>query len=156
MSGPAGVLASIWKGAYDSMIYIPRRRLFIPTPYLSPTSAVTQAGGRTNGRIGLPHQQQCLSSPSPSAASHSLVRYHGYRVPGDKLWDSLQAGRMVDKDPFLAALTSAVDHLRNVVGLVHNDIHPGNIMVNPSGEPTLIDLGAAYPEGEGMTEGIPY
>ncbi|KAK3338615.1 kinase-like domain-containing protein [Lasiosphaeria hispida] len=99
----------------------------------------------------------------------NLVRYHGCRVrhgritgallgrvPGDELWIYLQAGKTVDKDPFLAALASAVDHLHNVIGLVHNDIHPGNIMVSPDGVPTLVDMGAAYPDGEEMTQAIAF
>jgi len=98
----------------------------------------------------------------------NLVRYHGCRVrkgritgallgrvPGKDLWTHLQAGKTVDKEPFLAALASAVDHLHNVVGLVHNDIHPGNIMVSPDGVPTLIDLGSAYPDGEQMSLEVP-
>jgi serine/threonine protein kinase len=99
----------------------------------------------------------------------NLVRYHGCRVrsgritgallgrvPGGGLYEYLLLGKKVDKDHFVTALASAVDHLHDVVGLVHNDIHPGNILVSPDGEPTLIDLGAAYPEGEEMSIRTPY
>jgi hypothetical protein len=98
----------------------------------------------------------------------NLVRYHGCRVrkgrvtaallgrvPGNNLWDHLQDGKTVDKEPFLAALASAVDYLHNVVGLVHNDLHPGNIMVSPDGVPTLIDMGAALPVGDEMHVMVP-
>ncbi|KAK0745717.1 kinase-like domain-containing protein [Schizothecium vesticola] len=99
----------------------------------------------------------------------NLVRYHGCRVrkgritgallgrvPGKDLWRHLQAGKTVDKEPFLAALASAVGHPHNVVGLVHNDIHAGNIMVSPDGVPTLIDLGSAFPDGEQMDLEVPF
>ncbi|KAK4234816.1 hypothetical protein C8A03DRAFT_37371 [Achaetomium macrosporum] len=115
------------------------------------------------------HETKQLERLARHPPHPTLVRYHGCRVrngritgavlgrvPGNNLRDYLQAGKTVDKDPFLAALASAVDHLHNVVGLVTNDIHPGNIMVSPDGEPILIDLGAAYPDREEMTEGIPF
>ncbi|KAK0732128.1 hypothetical protein B0H67DRAFT_655404 [Lasiosphaeris hirsuta] len=87
-----------------------------------------------------------------------LVRYHGYRVRKWRITDALlgRAGKKVDKDRFIAALASALDHLHKVVGLVHNNIHPGNIVVSPNGVPTLIDLGSVYPGGEEMTKGIPF
>ncbi|KAK3358006.1 hypothetical protein B0T25DRAFT_605396 [Lasiosphaeria hispida] len=99
------------------------------------------------------------------AAHPNLVRYHGCRVrngritaallgrvPGDTLMNHAKAGKTIqDKEAFLQALASAVDHLHNVVGLAHNDIQPTNIMVSPDGTtPTLIDLGSAWPEGEEM------
>ncbi|KAK3352475.1 kinase-like domain-containing protein [Lasiosphaeria hispida] len=97
-------------------------------------------------------------------ATHpNLVHYHGCRVrngritaailgrvPGDTLMNYAKAGKTIpDKEAFLRDLASAVHHLHNVVGLVHNDIQPTNIMVSPDGTtPTLIDLGSAWPEGE--------
>jgi len=101
-----------------------------------------------------------------------LVRYHGCRVRGGHITGALlgrvpggttlddyaRAGKTVpDKPAFLRALASAVHHLHHVVGLVHNDIHPGNIMVSPDGStPTLIDLGSALPDGEEMLQCQPW
>ncbi|KAK4445811.1 kinase-like domain-containing protein [Podospora aff. communis PSN243] len=101
-----------------------------------------------------------------------LVRYHGCRVRrghitgvllgrvkgGTTLDDYAKAGKTVpDKPAFLRALASAVHHLHHVVGLVHNDIHPANIMVSPDGStPTLIDLGSALPDGEEMLQCQPF
>ncbi|KAK3342057.1 hypothetical protein B0T25DRAFT_574367 [Lasiosphaeria hispida] len=98
-----------------------------------------------------------------------ILRYHGCRVrndrvtgvllahvPGHDLSSHLQNGGTVDKELFLATLASAVDYLHNVVGLVHNNIHPGNIMVRPDGTPILIDLGLAYPVGEEMLTNVPF
>lgn len=77
----------------------------------------------------------------------NLVRYHGCRVrkgrvtglmlgrvPGGTLFDYVSEGKIIeDKPAFLEALGSAVKHLHDVVGLVHNDIHPSNIMISPDG-----------------------
>ncbi|KAK3358197.1 hypothetical protein B0T25DRAFT_631012 [Lasiosphaeria hispida] len=89
----------------------------------------------------------------------NLVRYYGCRVRNaritgtllgrrDELWVYLQAGKTVDKD--------AVDHLYNVISLVYNDIHPGNIIISPVGVPTLANIGVAYPDREEITQGIAY
>ncbi|KAK3372077.1 hypothetical protein B0H63DRAFT_513585 [Podospora didyma] len=108
----------------------------------------------------LEHLARCPPHPN-------LVRYHGCRVrngritgaylgrvPGCDLVDHLHNGGTIDKDLFFAAL--AIDHLHNVVGLVHNDISPRNIMVGPDGAPTLVDLGSACPDGEEMILGVPF
>ncbi|KAK3342128.1 hypothetical protein B0T25DRAFT_586173 [Lasiosphaeria hispida] len=95
----------------------------------------------------------------------NLVRYYGCRVRNaritgtllgrrDELWVYLQAGKTVDKDPFLAALASAVDHLYNAISLVYNDIHPGNIIISPVGVPTLANIGVAYPDREEITQDL--
>ncbi|KAK4442955.1 kinase-like domain-containing protein, partial [Podospora aff. communis PSN243] len=95
----------------------------------------------------------------------NIVKYHGCRVrkgrvtgvmldrcEGQDLYHHcLVAGKKVDKEPFLAALASAIDHLHNVVGIVHNDISPIHIMVSPDGTPTLIDFGSAEIAEEEIT-----
>jgi serine/threonine protein kinase len=99
----------------------------------------------------------------------NIVKYHGCRVrkgcvtgvmldrcEGQNLYDHVMSGKKVDKEPFLAALASAIDHLHNVVGIVHNDISPLNIMVSPDGTPTLIDFGSAEITGEEIKGGRPY
>ncbi|EGX95891.1 Protein kinase-like domain [Cordyceps militaris CM01] len=51
----------------------------------------------------------------------------------------------LDKIKFVEALESAVAHLHSL-GLAHNDINPGNIMVR-DGMPVLIDFGSCQPFG---------
>ncbi|MBE3043324.1 protein kinase family protein [Candidatus Bathyarchaeota archaeon] len=84
-----------------------------------------------------------------------IVHYHGCRVRRGRitglvldrhphtLADYLknQVGS-VDKEPFMRALTSAVDHLHSI-NFAHNDLHPGNILVNQQGMPVLIDFGSS-------------
>ncbi|KAK0642949.1 kinase-like domain-containing protein [Cercophora newfieldiana] len=96
----------------------------------------------------------------------NIVKYHGCRVrngrvtgiylghlDGDNLWDHVSAGKKpIDKEPFLAALESAIRHLHDVVGIAHNDIQPFNILVSPEGTPTLIDLGSSELIGERISQ----
>lgn len=48
----------------------------------------------------------------------------------------------VDKGPFMQALESAIRHLHSL-NWAHNDLHPGNILVDQAGMPVLIDFGSA-------------
>ncbi|KAM7183347.1 kinase-like protein [Rhypophila sp. PSN 637] len=48
----------------------------------------------------------------------------------------------VDKGPFMRALESAIRHLHSL-NWAHNDLHPGNILIDQAGMPVLIDFGSA-------------
>ncbi|KAK3358799.1 kinase-like domain-containing protein [Lasiosphaeria hispida] len=153
-------VAESWDAEPDLDVYYLKR----------PWIARLEAPGRPREvAMWFAHEVKQLERLARHPSHPNLVRYHGCRVrngritgallarvPGENLWGYLQAGKTVDKDRFVAALASAVDHLHNVVGLVHNDIHPGNIVVSPNGMPTLIDLGSSYPDGEEMTLWIPF
>jgi transcriptional regulator with GAF, ATPase, and Fis domain len=71
-------------------------------------------------------------------------------VEGRSLADVLDGG---DDTPWLAPIASACDQLTAVhrAGLLHGDLKPANIIVEPSGRGTLVDLGLAAPWKEGGT-----
>jgi len=50
--------------------------------------------------------------------------------------------KSVDKEPFMEALESAIRHLHSL-DWAHNDLNPGNVLVNKAGMPILIDFGSA-------------
>ncbi|CAM1507433.1 Fc.00g070740.m01.CDS01 [Cosmosporella sp. VM-42] len=61
----------------------------------------------------------------------------------------------LDHDAFLEAFESAVAHL-HILGLAHNDINPGNIMMGKNNLPVLIDFGSCQPFGKRLqTFGTP-
>ncbi|KAK4445384.1 hypothetical protein QBC34DRAFT_164978 [Podospora aff. communis PSN243] len=110
------------------------------------------------------HEIKQLERLKSAPAHPNILGYHGCRVrngrvtgilldrvAGCDLFSNLQDGGTIDKEPFFAALSSAIDHLHNVVGLVHNNIKPTNITVGPDGAPTLIDFSTAFPDGEEMS-----
>ncbi|KAI0838412.1 kinase-like protein [Hypoxylon sp. FL0890] len=93
----------------------------------------------------------------------NLIKFHGCRVRRGRitglmldryehdLREFLRAGNTIDKERFLNGLESAIRHLHSL-GLAHNDINPGNIMVNEaSGEPVLVDFGSCHKIGAELT-----
>jgi len=93
----------------------------------------------------------------------NVVQFHGCRVRQgritglmltryeDDLREFLRGGKTVDKERILNGLQSAIRHLHSL-GLAHNDINPGNIMVDDkSGEPVLVDFGSCHKIGDKLT-----
>ncbi|OTA53885.1 kinase-like protein [Hypoxylon sp. EC38] len=93
----------------------------------------------------------------------NIVKFHGCRVRRGRitglmldryesdLREFLKEGKTVNKERFLNGLDSAIRHLHSL-GLAHNDINPGNIMVNEiSGEPVLVDFGSCHKIGAKLT-----
>ncbi|KAM5349287.1 hypothetical protein ACJ41O_005794 [Fusarium nematophilum] len=104
------------------------------------------------------HALQAISQhPHPG-----LIKFHGCRarrgrVTGlvlDKHANDLNSHLKdvgpVDKEAFMTALESAVQHLHSV-GLAHNDINPANILVNSHGLPVLVDFGSCREIGQKLT-----
>jgi serine/threonine-protein kinase len=68
---------------------------------------------------------------------HRLIRDEGRLAPPRAL-------------PLLAGLAEAVDHAHRA-GIVHRDIKPANVMIQPDGQPKLMDFGVARIESSVMT-----
>ncbi|OJD11416.1 hypothetical protein AJ78_07811 [Emergomyces pasteurianus Ep9510] len=91
-----------------------------------------------------------------SKHSHpNIINYHGCRVRHgcitglvldrhlNTLTDYLKNKvGFIDKEPFMQALKSAIYHLHSL-GWAHNDLNPGNILVDEDSMPVLIDFGSA-------------
>lgn len=50
----------------------------------------------------------------------------------------------------MKALEGGIHHLR-LLGWAHNDLNPGNVLVNETGMPILIDFGSSHPIGAKLT-----
>ena len=87
----------------------------------------------------------------------NIVRYHGCRVRRGHITGLVldcypntlteylnnKVGSLsLDQELFMDALKSAVSHLHSL-GLAHNDLHPGNVLVDDRGAPFLRDFEAA-------------
>ena len=65
-------------------------------------------------------------------------------VPGENLAARLGRGVEVDRERLARELLEAVAHIHGA-GILHRDIKPGNIVVEPDGTAKLIDFGIAQP-----------
>lgn len=65
-------------------------------------------------------------------------------VPGETLAARLERGVEVDAERLARELLDAVAHIHEA-GILHRDIKPGNIVIEPGGTAKLIDFGIAQP-----------
>lgn len=65
-------------------------------------------------------------------------------VPGESLAALLERGEKVDCDKLAREMLDALVHIHGA-GILHRDVKPGNIVVEPDGTAKLIDFGIARP-----------
>jgi len=65
-------------------------------------------------------------------------------VPGENLAARQERGEGVDRDQLARELLEALDHI-HAAGILHRDVKPANLIVEPGGTAKLIDFGIALP-----------
>jgi len=65
-------------------------------------------------------------------------------VPGENLAERLERGEAVDRGKLARELLEALDHIHRA-GILHRDVKPGNVILEPDGTAKLIDFGIAQP-----------
>jgi eukaryotic-like serine/threonine-protein kinase len=65
-------------------------------------------------------------------------------VPGENLAERLERGRGVDCEQLARELLEALAHI-HAAGILHRDVKPANVIVEPGGTAKLIDFGIALP-----------
>jgi serine/threonine-protein kinase len=65
-------------------------------------------------------------------------------VPGESLSSRLERGQRVDGDQLARELLDALSHIHEV-GILHRDVKPAKIVIEPNGTAKLIDFGIALP-----------
>jgi eukaryotic-like serine/threonine-protein kinase len=67
-------------------------------------------------------------------------------VPGENLASRLERGEGVDCEKLARELLAALAHIHQA-GILHRDVKPANLIVEPDGTAKLIDFGIALPQG---------
>jgi serine/threonine protein kinase len=65
-------------------------------------------------------------------------------VPGENLAERLERGRGVDCEQLARELLEALVHI-HAAGILHRDVKPANVIIEPGGTAKLIDFGIALP-----------
>jgi serine/threonine protein kinase len=65
-------------------------------------------------------------------------------VPGENLAERLERGRGVDCERLARELLEALAHI-HAAGILHRDVKPANVIIEPGGTAKLIDFGIALP-----------
>lgn len=65
-------------------------------------------------------------------------------VPGEDLASRLARGEAVDRDRLARELLAALAHI-HAAGILHRDVKPANVILEPDGTAKLIDFGIALP-----------
>jgi serine/threonine-protein kinase len=65
-------------------------------------------------------------------------------VPGENLAQRLERGEGVDRGKLARELLEALDHIHRA-GVLHRDVKPANVIIEPDGTAKLIDFGIAQP-----------
>jgi len=65
-------------------------------------------------------------------------------VPGEDLAERIQRGERIDRDKLARELLEALAHIHRA-GILHRDVKPSNIILEPDGTAKLIDFGIAQP-----------
>ena len=63
-------------------------------------------------------------------------------VPGESLAERLERGEPLDRAKLARELLQALDHIHRA-GILHRDVKPGNVILEPDGTAKLIDFGIA-------------
>jgi eukaryotic-like serine/threonine-protein kinase len=66
-------------------------------------------------------------------------------VPGETLAARLARGEAVDREGLARELLAALAHI-HAAGILHRDVKPGNVILEPDGTAKLIDFGIALPQ----------
>jgi serine/threonine protein kinase len=133
----------------------PTSEIYLKRPHLE-LYGVTKEHGVTNAEQQLSQQFLAEAEVMTALSKHphpNIVRYYGCRVVRGHITGLVmdrhshdlyrypkEAVGKIEKEPLMAALESAIQHL-HALPWAHNDLTPYNILVNRDGMPVLIDFG---------------
>jgi tetratricopeptide (TPR) repeat protein len=136
-----GGMAAVWLG-HDEVLERPVAVKVLSDTIASDQGFVTRFRREAQMAAGLSHPNLVgVYDFSEEGERPYLVMQF---VPGENLAERLERGRRIDGDKLARELLDALAHIHGV-GILHRDVKPANIIVEPEGTAKLIDFGIALP-----------
>ena len=136
-----GGMAAVWLG-HDEVLERPVAVKVLSDTIASDQQFVTRFRREAQTAAGLSHPNLVgVYDFSEEGERPYLVMQF---VPGENLAERLERGRAVDGDKLAREMLEALAHIHGV-GILHRDVKPANIIVEPEGTAKLIDFGIALP-----------
>jgi hypothetical protein len=136
-----GGMAAVWLG-HDEVLDRPVAVKVLSDTIASDPGFVARFRREATTAAGLSHPNLVgVYDFSEEGERPYLVMQFG---PGEKLAQRLERGQGVDCDKLARELLDALAHIHDV-GILHRDVKPANIIVEPEGTAKLIDFGIALP-----------
>jgi len=136
-----GGMAAVWLG-HDEVLDRPVAVKVLSDTIASDQGFVTRFRREARTAAGLSHPNLVgVYDFSEEGERPYLVMQF---VPGENLAERLERGRGIDGDKLAREMLEALAHIHGV-GILHRDVKPANIIVEPEGTAKLIDFGIALP-----------
>jgi eukaryotic-like serine/threonine-protein kinase len=134
-----GGMAAVWLG-HDEVLDRPVAVKVLADTIASDPGFVTRFRREATTAAGLTHPNLVgVYDFSEEGERPYLVMQF---VPGESLAERLERGEPLDRAKLARELLQALDHIHRA-GILHRDVKPGNVIVEPDGTAKLIDFGIA-------------
>jgi serine/threonine-protein kinase len=134
-----GGMAAVWLG-HDEVLDRPVAVKVLADTIASDPGFVTRFRREATTAAGLTHPNLVgVYDFSEEGERPYLVMQF---VPGESLAARLERGEAVDRGKLARELLEALDHIHRA-GILHRDVKPGNVILEPDGTAKLIDFGIA-------------
>ncbi|HYQ79070.1 MAG TPA: serine/threonine-protein kinase [Solirubrobacterales bacterium] len=134
-----GGMAAVWLG-HDEVLDRPVAVKVLADTIASDPGFVTRFRREATTAAGLTHPNLVgVYDFSEEGERPYLVMQF---VPGESLAARLERGEALDRGKLARELLQALDHIHRA-GILHRDVKPGNVIIEPDGTAKLIDFGIA-------------
>lgn len=136
-----GGMAAVWLG-HDEVLDRPVAVKVLADTIASDPGFVVRFRREARTAAGLSHPNlvDVYDFSEEGERPYLVMQY----VPGDDLAARCERGELFDCDQLARELLDALSHIHEV-GILHRDVKPANVIVEPEGTAKLIDFGIALP-----------
>jgi len=136
-----GGMAAVWRG-HDELLERPVAVKVLADTIASDPGFVVRFRREARTAAGLSHPNlvDVYDFSEEDERPYLVMQF----VPGEDLATRIERGERFDCDRLAQELLEALSHI-HAVGILHRDVKPANVIVEPEGTAKLIDFGIALP-----------